>query len=288
MAKRNTTVQSNVRNDLGTMKPTAITIFMPITRAWRVDAIAQMLGKIDTSGFVVDVLICIDSTEITDHYVRNAFEKWELPHQYRIIHTGKPPANEVRMSARRDHICEMLEFATKEIGDSDYTYMIEDDTEVSASSLQSLMQNMNNLQQAGVKVGFVEGAQVGRHGYRMIGAWRWNDLENPTVIETIPYNTTEILEKIDGGGLYCFITPTHLFKAHKWYHTAECIGLDVTYGIELRKKGYINLIDWTIPAGHVQRDKSMLMPNEKCVVVRYEKQPEGHWLLMNDREGYIS
>lgn len=281
-------VQRNISNGVELMKPATITIFMPITRAWRVDPIAQMLGKLDTTGFECNVLICIDTKDITDHYVRNAFEKWELPFKYTIIHTNKAAAGEVNMKKRRDHITEMLQFAAEKMPDTDFTFMIEDDTEVSPSALQSLMQNYFNLTEQGLKVGFVEGAQVGRHGYRMIGAWRWDDLENPTVCETIPYSKTKILEKIDGGGLYCFITPTKLFKAHTWYHGAECIGPDVTYGIELRKQGYLNFIDWTIPAGHVQQDHATLYPNENCVVVRYEKQPEGHFLLMNDRKGYIS
>lgn len=285
MESTKTDIRSNLRND----QSASIEIFMPITRAWRVHKIAEMLTKLDTTGYHCTLLVCIDTTEITDHYVRNAFEKYEVPFKYRIIHTGAQPAGEIRMATRRDHIRDMLQFATKEIrDDSDMVFMVEDDTEITPSALRDLMSNFAHLETAGVKVGFVEGAQVGRHGYRMIGAWRCNDLESPTVMETIPFNRTALLEKIDGGGLYCFVTPTHLFKAHKWYWHDECFSVDVTYGIELRKAGYQNFIDWTVTAGHVQQDQSTLVPNEQCVVVRYEKQPEGHWLLMNGRKGGIS
>lgn len=285
METAKTNLRSNIRND----QSASIEMFMPITRAWRVDKIAQMLCALDTTGYEVTLLVCIDTTEITEHYVRNAFEKWEVPMKYRIIHTGAQPAGEIRMATRRDHIRDMLQMATKQIrDDSDMVFMVEDDTQIEPSALRDLMSNFAHLETAGIKVGFVEGAQVGRHGYRMIGAWRCDDLEKPTVMETIPFTKSYLLEKIDGGGLYCFVTPTHLFKAHQWYWHDECFSVDVTYGIELRKKGYQNFIDWTVTAGHVQRDHSMLVPNEDCVVVRYEQQPEGHWLLMNGRKGGIS
>lgn len=278
-------IRSNLRND----QSASIEIFMPITRAWRVDAIAQMLAKLDTTGYHCTLLVCIDSTEITEHYVRNAFEKWEVPFNYRIIHTGAQPAGEVRMATRRDHIRDMLNFSKGHIReDSDMVFMVEDDTDITASALRDLMSNFAHLETAGIKVGLIEGVQVGRHGYRMIGAWRCNDLENPTVMETIPFTRKYLLEKIDGGGLYCFVTPTHLFKSHEFYWHDECFAPDVTYGIELRKQGYENFIDWSVTAGHVQRDLSTLVANENCVVVRYEKQPEGHWLLVNQGKGGIS
>ncbi len=286
MGTRNSAIQDDIRTNQSTV--TSVQIFMPITRAWRVDAAAQMFGKLDQSGYDCELLICIDNAEITEHYVRNAFEKWEIPLKYRIIHTGKYPVGEVNMARRRDRIVEMLTFASKHINNTDFVFMVEDDTEIKPSTLHDLMASYGALEQAGMKVGFVEGVQVGRHGYRMIGAWRCNDLENPTVMETVPYNKKDLLEKIDGGGLYCFVVRTPLFKAHKWYWHHECFSVDVTFGIELRKQGYQNVIDWTVQTGHCQKDALPLYPSDKCVVVRYEVQPEGHWLLMNDRKGYIS
>lgn len=286
MEKRNSALHDDIRTDQAVI-PT-IQMFMPITRAWRVAEIAQMLGRLDTTGFDVELLVCIDNAEITHHYVRNAFEKWEIPLKYRIITTGKYPVGEVNMARRRDRITEMLTFAQGHINDTDYVFMVEDDTVIESGTLHALYASHEACENAGMKVGFVEGVQVGRHGYRMIGAWRVDDLEKPTVMQTIPYNPIDLLEKIDGGGLYCFIVRTPLFKAHKWYWEHECFSVDVTFGIELRKKGYQNVIDWSVHTGHAQNDALPLYPSDRCVVVRYEVQPEGHWLLMNDRKGYIS
>lgn len=287
MGKSDSALQDDIRTDSGVM-PT-VTIFMPITRAWRVAKVAEMLAKLDTEGYVCDLLICIDSTEITEHYVSNALEKWEIPYKYKIIHTGKRPAVETNIATRRDRIVEMLEFSTKHIGDTDFVFMVEDDSQIEPNAMRDLLTNFAHIETAGVKVGLIEGVQVGRHGYRMIGGWRTDDLENPTVMQTIPFNRNFLLEKIDGGGLYCMITPTHLFKAHKWYWHDNCFSVDVTYGLELRKKGYQNFIDWSVEAGHVQQDGATLYPNESCVVVRYEKEPEGHWNIKNKgKKGYVS
>lgn len=288
MGNRKSTLQNDVRTDIGVNH--TITIFMPITRIWRVAKIAEMLYKLDIGDNKCELLVCIDTTEITESYVEAAFQKWELPFKHKIIHTRKHPVGEVNMASRRNRIKEMLEFSKPHIGDTDFVFMVEDDSDINPDAMLALLGNYENLTKYKVKVGFVEGVQVGRHGYRMIGAWRVDDLHDPKVMQTIPFTTDKLLEKIDGGGLYCFITPTKLFKAHKWYWEHECFSVDVTYGIELRKQGYTNIIDWSVTAGHAQQDGSVLMPNENCTVVRYEKQPEGHWNLIpkNKRKGYIS
>lgn len=286
MGNSNNTLQNDVRTDSGVIA--SVQIFMPITRAWRMNEIAQMLGRLDTHGFKCELLVCIDNANITEHFVANAFEKYELTIPYRIIQTKKYPVGEVNMASRRNRITEMLEFSKKHIGDTDFVFMVEDDTDIKPLAMKALIVDYANLTKAGAKVGFVEGVQVGRHGYRMIGGWRIDDLENPQVMQTIPFRRDILIEKIDGGGLYCFITPTNLFKSHTWHWEAECLSVDVMYGIDLRKKGYQNFIDWTVEAGHVQQDKSTLLPNDKCVVVRYEKQPAGHWKLINTKKGYIS
>lgn len=286
MATRNGTLQPDVRND-NQMNQT-ITIFMPITRAWRIPEIAKMLWNIDTGGRDCKLLICIDNSEITKQRVEDNLNKWELPFSYAIIHTNKHPVGEVNMATRRNRIKDMLEFSKPYIPDTDFVFMVEDDTEIKPDAMISLLTDYENLAAVGVKVGLIEGAQVGRHGYRMIGGWRMDDLNDPQVMETIPFTRSTLLEKIDGGGLYCMLTPTKLFKAHKWQWHAECFSVDVMYGIELRKQGYQNFIDWSVEAGHVQKNEATLYPNENCAVVRYEKQPEGFWKLMNTKKGYIS
>lgn len=277
-------VPTNVRNDLA-----EIEIFMPITRHYRIEPVIKMLRELNTAGTRCTALFCIDTTDITVAQVEDRIQYFEMPFQTRVIHTNKPPVGEIRMSARRDRIRDMLNFAKKQIRkDADMVFMVEDDSQIDPNALQSLLQNFAHFETAGIKVGLISGLQVGRHGYRMLGAWRANDLHDPTVMETIPFTRKYLLEKVDAAGLFCFITPAHLFTAHEFYWHDECFAPDVTYGLELRKQGYENFVDWSVTAGHVQRDHSMLVPNDDCVVVRYEKQPEGHWLLVNHKKGGIS
>lgn len=284
METANGSVQTDVRNDRASVE-----IFVPITRSWGIEPMIRQLNALETGDWDVSVLFCVDTTEITKHQIEDRCSYFELVYPYRVIHTNAKPAGEVRMATRRDHIRDMLNFAKKHIRDTDMVFMVEDDTKIEPSAFMDLITNFAHLENAGVKVGLVEGAQVGRHGYRMIGAWRTDDLHDPQTMETIPFNRSALLEKIDGGGLYCFVTPTHLFKSHEFYWHDECFAPDVTYGIELRKKGYQNFIDWSVEAGHMQQDGATLYPNENCVVVKYVKRPEGHFALINQgKKGYIS
>jgi hypothetical protein len=62
------------------------------------------------------------------------------------------------------------------------------------------------------------------------------------------------------------------FLEHTFYWHGECFSVDVTYGIELRKKGYTNMIDWTVITGHTDQHGNVLYPNDNCTVAAYEKQ----------------
>lgn len=265
-----------------------ITLFMPVTRRWRVYAIAKMLAGLNTEGLKVEVLLLIDSPAVKDNAILDAFEKYEVPLAYTIRHTGNDLPSETKIAERRTRIKEMLEKAQKLIGDTDFVFMVEDDTEIQPNALQNLIENYRNLTNAGAPVGIISGVQVGRWGYRMIGGWRVDDINEPKHVATIPFNRSAILEKIDGSGLYCYLVPTALFKAHKWYWHDVCFSVDMTFGLELRRQGYQNYIDWTIVAGHVMDNGNVLVPNEKCQVVEFEQNDEGVWGTVYKDKGVTS
>lgn len=265
-------------------------IVLPLTRKWAIEMQAKQLAALDRSMVDAELLVFVDNNDINSSVIIDKFEKHEMTMPYKIKHTKRPAPHEIRINYRRDRIRDMLTMAQDYIkehyADKEMLFMVEDDTQIEPDTLTKLLIDYQQLTEQKIKVGFIEGAQVGRHGIRMIGAWRTDDLENPTLMTTIPFNETELFEKIDGGGLYCFITPMELFLQHTFYWHDECFSVDVTYGLELRKKGYTNIIDWSVVAGHVDQNGNVLVPNTNCSVAEYRKEGD-RWKLQS-RKGKIS
>ena len=219
MGNTETTVPDDIATSSEQLK---ILIVVPLTRRWAIEMVAKQLSQLDRHDQHVELLVNIDTDAFNASQVIDAFQKYEMTIPYKIHHTKAFAPQEVRIYARRDRIRDMLTGLQSTIRKNgfdsfDMLFMVEDDTMIEADALKRLVLDYHELRNAGVKVGFIEGAQVGRHGIRMIGAWRMDDLENPTVMSTIPYNRTELFEKIDGGGLYCFLTPMNLFLEHTFY-----------------------------------------------------------------------
>lgn len=264
-----------------------VAIFLPMSRPWRVDAMAKQLSNLDYEGIDPKLVIVVDTDEITEHYVRNALAKYETPGIPATIHlTGNPGASEVNVGKRRERIMNVWNTAKTLIPDDvELVFTIEDDTDVPFNALTALIQDYDNLTANGAKVGLVSGIQVGRWGFKMIGAWRVDDVNNMKTAETIPFSMKHILEKVDAAGFYCFVTPAHLFKSADYIFNQ--FGADVNYGLQVRQKGFQNYVDWTIKTGHVLQHKT-LYPDEKCVVVKYELT-DGEWRrTLPTQEGKIS
>ncbi len=291
MEKSETILSDSIRTN---SRIESILIAIPISRKWAVEMqVKQMVALHQFTDIKMHILFFIDNVEVPEHYVEDRCSYYELTIPYTIVNTKRKAPHEIRLFYRRDRITEMLTLMQDTIRKMPEQYemlfMVEDDTKIEQDTLHKLLKDYKELTDQQVKVGIIEGVQVGRHGIRMIGAWRCDDLENPTKMATIPYNRTGFFEKIDGGGLYCYIVPMKLFLEHTFYWHDECFAPDVTFGIELRKKGYTNIIDWTVVTGHCDQNGGVLYPNENCTVASYEKQENGEWKLVNSkRKGSIS
>lgn len=291
MEKTSTILPDDIRTDNSIVK--SVLMVIPLTRKWAVERQAKLLVEMDRfTDIDVELLIWVDNREISNAFIEDMFERYEIPMSYKVVNTGNEEPHEARLFHRRNRIRDSLTSLQKHIRESGRTYdmlfMVEDDTIFQPDTLQRLLMDYKDLTDQKVKVGFIEAVQVGRHGIRMVGAWRMDDLENPTKMSTIPLNKKSFFEKIDGGGLYCFITPMELFLAHTFYWHDECFSVDVTYGIELRKKGYTNIIDWTLPTGHGDQNGNALYPDSNVTVAAYEKQENGEWKLMPFQKGQTS
>lgn len=246
-----------------------ITIFLPMCREHRVDVMAKQIKKLDIEGLNVNLVIVIDNTAIPKEFVDDIFQH-RVPHLVRkIYHTSKPGASEFSVGARRERITQTFALGAKYIPlDTDIVFTLEDDTDFGSNSLMLLLWRYMLLKITTPKIGLVSGIQVGRWGYKIIGAWKADNPANLTMLKSIEYRNTGNSEEVDATGFYCFITPRELF-CNTPFHFLP-FGPDVHYGLDLRVKGYKNFIDWSVITGHNDNNFS-LKPDNKCVVIKYEK-----------------
>lgn len=133
---------------------------------------------------------------------------------------------------------------------SGHVFTIEDDTIIPKGALKTL-QKVATRHRA---FGMAEGVELARWGIPYVGAWKINDIYNPTQLESIDNIqdvTTETKEtNIDAGGLYCSLIRADLYKQHE-FTSDNGLGPDVNFGIELRQLGYENFIVWQVQCTHL-------------------------------------
>lgn len=249
-----------------------ISITIPVTRYWALDDLFYCLDNLICDHQKTELIFYLDTNDPRvlskcSNYTDNS------PFTRTFIkESGNPGPSEVRIAARRDRIVATKEaFKSLLSPESDYVFGIEDDSLFPPDTLQRLLPAAMRAD-----VGFVEGVQVGRWGVKMIGAWRVNDLDNPTKILSMPAVSVEgkegnrYLENIDAGGFYCYLTKTILYKGATYQWHDECFGADVCYGLDLRRLGYKVLIDWSLVIGHNDHG-NVLVPDSRCEQVMFNK-----------------
>lgn len=258
-----------------------IKVVVPVTRYWALNQLGDSLKKLQVpKDAKLSFLFYVDTP---DPRVQDGLNYWlgDLPTDEVIVHnSGNPEPTEVRIAPRRQRVVDAHKEMALLIGDqADYVFGIEDDTIVPDYALVRLLRFM----QTNKNVGLIQGVQCGRWGYKHIGAWRVNDIANPTKVLTMPYvevnRTHSFVEGIDGGGFFCYLTPATLFKRADYRIEAECLGVDMLYGLDLKRQGYSNFIDWSIVCGHNDFGQ-VIMPElgRPCEQMLYEKEGKA-WQL---------
>lgn len=173
----------------------------------------------------------------------------------------------------RQRINEVHEATKHLVNGSTFVFGLEDDTIVPPHAFTKLFDYI----QRNRLVGYVEGVQVGRHNIRMLGAWRVDDPLSPRKAWTVPYRPSGV-EPIDGGGLYCYMTQTPLFKSVPRTMYDDFFGPDVSYGLRLRQRGYGCFVDYGVQCGH-KTETGIMYPDLAAIAQPvYTKQPDGYWL----------
>lgn len=255
-----------------------ISIFVPFTRLWIVDEFLQKLSELELPREKCELVFFNDTNNrALQDTLRYYLE--QVKDQYNgctVFCSQSEAPTETDAMVRRERILQMKRKSVDLIADSKFVFCLEDDTlPVNNNVFTDLYETAQKS-----STGFVSAVERGRWGFGIIGGWRMDDVHEPTMVNTIPFRESGI-EEIDGGGWYCYITPTHLYKSIKYRFGAECFGPDVCYVQDVRRAGYKAYINWNHPCEHhIQNSK--LLPSRGCMVV-YWKRVRDEWMIVDQQ-----
>lgn len=230
-----------------------ITVFCPFTRPELVYQWFECLYTTDLDPASTNLCFIVDCDEpkiyarIMDHMNMHPFRK------FMIIRNYDHHVNPINIPIRRKRIAEIHEQVKDVIAslDGEYVFGLEDDTVFTGLQVHRLLEPFSDIfpRDAKTKVGFVTAYEAGRWQNKIIGAWNFDNVEDPKECWTLLPDKG--YEEIDAAGFYCYLTPTDLFvKAPYTSEIWQPWGPDVNYGLWLRKQGYSNYVDWEQPCGH--------------------------------------
>ncbi len=252
-----------------------ISIFVPFTRLWIVDDFLVRLSELDIPREKCELVFYNDTNnrvleDTLRFYLENVMDDYDGCTLY--CSQNEAPTESDAM-VRRERIVQMKRKSVDLLADSKYVFCLEDDTLPMNKNVFTDLYNRIQLS----SIGFVSAVERGRWGFSIIGGWRMDDVHQPTKVSTIPFKKSGV-EEIDGGGWYCYITPTKLYKSIRYRWDGECFGPDVCYVQDLRKMGYKAYIDWNHPCAHFTQNMRLL-PDAHCMVVCWKKI-RGQWMIV--------
>lgn len=248
-------------------------LFVPFTRLWAVDRFLLNLTYLEMDWKRTEVIFYNDTR---DYELQQRLEDWGNKFKPIVagayVYMSEQPAlgEHDLIGTRRNRILKMKQQSTELIGNSQYVFCLEDDTICPPDAFTRLQKPFQDK-----NTGLVSGVQVGRWKYRIIGAWDITPLHNPTTVQTVPYGGTG-LQAVSGTGWYCYLTQTELYKSADYRSEAECLGLDVCYGLDLARQGRGVYIDWNVPCAHITQSET-LFPDSTTTMATWVKAENG-WI----------
>lgn len=248
-----------------------ITVFCAFTRLnmvdkWFADLESTDLDPSNTNcAFIVD--IGGDEGAYIYEKIMNHMNEvmWR---KFAITRNTDHKVNEVNIPMRRKRIAEIHEMSKQLITalDGQYVLALEDDTVFTGLSVQRLWEKAQYDQ-----TGFVTTYEAGRWYNKIIGVWNFDNVHEPTQCWTMLPG--EGFEEIDAAGWYCYLTSVDNYvnanyRTEEW----EPWGPDVNYGLDLKRQGFTNFVDWTQPCGHRDGD-IVITPDHQLFSEHFYK----HW-----------
>ena len=236
-----------------------VIMFIPLTREWRAQTLASQIESLNTTNIDLTVLIYIDNPSIERKSVDQKFKDIKTI----IYKTREWHFSEINIGRRRERITKVFEKAKKWITkDYDYVFVLEDDTNLDTEILQELIRGY----ETNSDVGIMSAVQAGRWADKIVGAWITDNPDRPTTLQTVEYTNELVIEEVDATGFYCFIIKPEDYLSLDFRF--NFFGPDVCAGIDLRRQGKKNFIDWRLKVDHVGRN-GLVLVDKDCIVNKY-------------------
>lgn len=258
-----------------------LTIILPVSRRDYLKRVFAGLELLECDAEKTNLVVYLDGDmELYDiannHTVQSKFKG------KKCIFRRKGLPNVGSIHRRRQRIAD-IHNELKEIDlvkNSEYIFMVEDDTIFNPNTLKKLMDVYLHYPFAGL----VTGVQIGRWGYTHIGAWRFDDVYDTKIVESI--GRGEGVQEIDASGMYCCLTKTTTYIKHTFAPYDEILGPDVEYGICLRTEGHKNYINFAVNCLHLTKRGEIKVFDTPIQRVRFEKQKDiNAWVQTVIEEG---
>lgn len=226
-------------------------IFIPVSRDEHLDRLFHSLEVLECDVTQTTLLTYVDGDAQLFVKTRNFTEMSKFAQRLCVQRPAGQPAIP-GLHDRRRRISVIKNESKALMPACDYVFGIEDDTIVPPDALQRLLDDYISYPFAG----FIEGVELGRWGIPYVGAWHADDVYEPTHISSLMptwdvHDGIGRIEEIDAGGFYCYITRYEHYMAQEYAPFGDNdLGPDVNWGLNLRKDGYKNYIDWSVNCEH--------------------------------------
>jgi hypothetical protein len=251
-----------------------VTIVLPVSREQHLLRVFASLEMLDCDRARTSLLVFVDGDESLFLTARNLVNQSKFADRQCIKGQIEGAKREFSINTRRRRIASVHNACRKLIKPCEYVFLIEDDGVLPATALGRLLTDYL----AHPHAGFIEGVELGRWGIPHVGAWRADDVYDMKQLESAMPARRELLndagraiglvpdkvvEEIDAGGFYATLTKYERYAGHEFKPYEGCaFGPDIEWGLELRRHGYRNYLDWTVGVEHLRSDGTSTHPRQ--------------------------
>ncbi len=242
-----------------------VTIVLPVSRKDFLNAIFARLETLKCDREQTNLLVYVDGDLQLYQKARNLTVNSKFKERLCVYRRkGQPSVGSVKR--RRKRIADIHNEIKENLGHSDFLFLIEDDTLFPERALDQLLKTAYIHTNSGV----ISGIQLGRWGYRHIGAWTVDDIYDVKKVTSVPLKDDGV-EEVDATGLYCCLVRTKDYMAHNFDIFEEALGTDVDFGLALRRGGLLNYIDYNLKVVHMTKKEEIRFMNSKVIQVELTK-----------------
>lgn len=250
-----------------------VCIVLTVSRSEHLPAIFAALEVMQCNAEQTGLLVITDGDAGLHVLTRNFCEQSKFASRLCVQYPSGRKLSEYAIQQRRMRISAIKNFSKQHIPDCQYVLGIEDDGAVSPNALEQLLRAYGEHPFAG----FISGVQLGRHGLPHVGAWKADDVYDPTMISSLM--PAEGLEEVDAAGWFLYLTKREHYIGYEYRpFDNNQLGPDVQWGIELRRQGLRNFLDWALKIEHRTTNGNIMFANTTPVEVRLTNE-QGAWKL---------